>query len=42
MSLSSEGFLWFSDLTSPDTMYILPAVLTITNIMNIEVSIIIH
>ncbi len=31
------GALWFSDLTAPDTTWILPVALGLTNLLNIEV-----
>ena len=36
-TLSTEGTLWFRDLTLTDPYYILPCVLVITNFLNIEV-----
>ena len=38
-TLSTEGTLWFSDLTLPDPYYILPCVLVVTNFLNIEASV---
>lgn len=35
---SNEGMLWFKDLTSPDTYFILPILLTTINLVNIQVS----
>lgn len=37
-SLSTEGVMWFSDLTTPDPLYILPVLLMVSNLVNIEVS----
>ena len=36
-SLSSEGLCWFADLTAPDQYYVLPLVLGVSNLLNIEV-----
>ena len=35
--MSTEGVLWFTDLTLSDPFFILPVVLTTSNIINIEV-----
>ena len=37
-SLATEGVLWFTDLSKPDPYGILPVLLAITNLVNIEVS----
>ena len=37
-SLSTEGVLWFQDLTVSDPYYILPVLVAVTNLTNIEVS----
>ena len=34
---STEGLLWIQDLTMADPYYILPVVLVVTNLLNIEV-----
>lgn len=36
-SLSTGGVLWFSDLSLPDPLYILPVILSSSNLLNIEV-----
>lgn len=36
-SFTSEGALWFSNLTLPDPYYILPVILATTNLLNIEI-----
>ena len=35
--LKTEGALWFPDLTMPDGTWILPILLGVTNLLNIEV-----
>jgi hypothetical protein len=35
--LATEGLLWFSNLTIPDTTYILPVTLGLLNLVIIEV-----
>ena len=37
-SFAVEGILWFQDLTLPDPYSVLPIVLAITNLLNIEVN----
>lgn len=37
-SLAAEGTLWFTDLSKPDSYGILPLLLVVTNLINIEVS----
>ena len=36
-SMSVEGLLWFQDLTAADPYYVLPVLVALTNLMNIEV-----
>ena len=36
--LSMQGTLWFQDLTIADPCFVLPCILVMTNILNIEVS----
>lgn len=40
--LASGGTLWFLDLTSPDSTWILPICLGLTNLFIIEVSVVSH
>lgn len=37
VELASGGMAWFSDLTLADPFFILPAVLVVSNLLNIEV-----
>ena len=37
VSFASEGLLWFHDLTLPDPYFVLPVILAVTNLLNIEV-----
>ena len=39
--LSTEGVLWFADLTAPDPLLILPVLISASNLLNIEVNLII-
>lgn len=36
-TLSTEGCLWFQDLTLPDPYHVLPIILVASNLCNIEV-----
>ena len=36
--LATEGILWFTDLSKPDAYGILPILLAIVNLVNIEVN----
>jgi len=38
VGVETEGLLWFSDLSIADPYYILPGILLVTNLMNIELS----
>ena len=37
VSFVSEGLLWFHDLTLPDPYFVLPVILALSNLLNIEV-----
>ena len=37
VSLASEGVLWFHNLTLPDPYFVLPVILVVSNLLNIEV-----
>ena len=37
-TMSDGGILWFTDLTSPDPYYILPALSTISMLLTVELS----